>query len=130
MQCKTCRKVLQDNKGQRSLTGVAYSTLCDLALERTSFYLDPSTVHRFLSQDPSYLCKACYSAVSKYANLKLSLDEIYSNMMSAINPGNTLHQHVSDPHIQSLSCCQHLLLYLDSPAVCIIWEKAWSRSRH
>ena len=80
MLCKTCGKGLSYAKGRKSLTGVVYTTLYDLAMERA--HSGSSRVHEYLSKDPAYICKCCHATVTKYANLKPCIDEISANMMS------------------------------------------------
>ena len=82
-QCKTCGKSL-DVKGRKTLTGLAYSTLHDLVLEKASSNMTSSTVHSFFSHGNPYLCKSCHSTLTKYANLWQHLDAITSSTLSAL----------------------------------------------
>lgn len=90
---KTCAATLDNPKECRSLTGVACSTLCDLAFQRICGPPPKSNdVHKFLSWDPSFLCKLYHTTVTKYANFKQSLDGICSGLQSVLSTGGLAYK--------------------------------------
>ena len=68
MECKACGKKTE-SRSCKALTGVAYRSLYDLALDSTA-WLSATAIHQFLAAYPSVVCKVCCSTLNKYGGIK------------------------------------------------------------
>ena len=67
--CKACGKDVTDNaKERRPLSGKRYNTLFTLA-KASSPSPPASLVHSFLARSLNYVCKSCYSVLTKYGSV-------------------------------------------------------------
>ena len=67
--CKVCRKDVTDNaKERRPLSSKQFNTLFTLATA-SSPSPPASLVHSFLARSPNYVCKSCYSVLTKYGSV-------------------------------------------------------------
>ena len=74
--CKACgRDVTEKMKERRPLHGKQYNALFQIAT--TSVLLsEAAVVHLFFGKAPSYVCKCCYSVLTKYASIAKELETI------------------------------------------------------
>ena len=78
MACKACGESL--SKGRRRLEGQLYSTLFEVA--STPRAPTAEMIHSVLAAHPSYVCKTCHSALTKYENIKQQIKKITSHQYS------------------------------------------------
>ena len=68
------------SKGRRRLEGQLYSTLFEVA--STPRAPTAEMIHSVLAAHPSYVCKTCHSALTKYENIKQQIKKITSHQYS------------------------------------------------
>ena len=74
--CKACGKdVTGDVKERRPLSGRQYNALFTLATA-SSLSSPAILVHSFLAKSPSYVCKPCYSVLTKYGSIAKEVETI------------------------------------------------------
>ena len=79
--CRTCGKSVEDSKERRILQGKVYNALVDvLRCEGQN-----SSLHCFLtSAVQTYVCKRCYSTLSKYSNIMDELATMRKHLKDAM----------------------------------------------
>ena len=74
--CKACgRNLADDAKERRPLTGKQYNALHTI-VTASSPSLPASLVHTNLAKSPSYVCKSCYSVLTKYGNIAKEIEDM------------------------------------------------------
>ena len=74
--CKACgRNMADDAKERRPLTGKQYNALHTI-VAASSTSLPASLVHTNLAKPPSYVCKSCYSVLTKYGNIAKEIEDM------------------------------------------------------
>ena len=68
------------SKGRRRVEGQLYSTLFEVA--STPRAPTAEMIHSVLAAHPSYVCKTCHSALTKYENIKQQIKKITSYQYS------------------------------------------------
>ena len=87
--CKVCSKDISSDrrarfklKGNASGVNVVYSELFDSLLE--SYSNHPfSRLHNYLSDEPAFVCKACFVVFKKYCDVKASIQSLKQKLQSS-----------------------------------------------
>ena len=93
--CKVCSEDISSDrrariklKGNAAGVDVVYSELFDSLLEK---YADHpfSTLHNYLSEEPAFVCKACFTVFKKYCDVKTSVQNLKHKLNASYGQAST-----------------------------------------
>ena len=91
--CKACGKNLSTER--RPLKGQPYSGLFDLVAEYRR--LGATDIHCTLASEPSYVCRSCHAALTKYVTIKDQLSTIKTFIISNFTAQHIFQQVSQEP---------------------------------
>jgi len=115
--CKACGETLSSNaKERKPFNGPPYSILYEIAQDERP-PMSPADIHRVLASAPSYVCKPCHSALSKYHNIKKQMDKIRMFVKSSFSCTAT----TESPSLPVSTCT---VIYIPTRLQsCLHWQK-------
>ena len=81
--CKACGEGQLQSKERRPLQGQPYSTLLDIVTTETQ--APPTVVNKILASGGSYICKKCYSVLTKYVSIRENRKQMKAHALFLVN---------------------------------------------
>ena len=97
--CKACgRNLADDAKERRPLTGKQYNALHTI-VAASSPSLPASLVHTNLAKSPSYVCKSCYSVLTKYGNIAKEIEDMQQRFQDSFFSSQSTSEVSSEQYV-------------------------------